>query len=288
VRGLRKDLEEAKTEVINFKQVKDQFKKEAEFLEKDRGYSAYKYQMSIEDIMDRTRELEQSFAEIHQVLWNYDQRLSAQFMGLSDIESVIHVGRLGETEKRDTMLADIEAKSKYVSELLKKKEELEVEMAPAGVVNFIYNHLAEIQEELRGQIKVFVRHKASMVHLLELMLNSFKENNNKAVEQTKNLRREAAKERAFECILNTKMISNKILAELLKKANGGKSTYDENSVERFSYNAEAYEKALEEKYQNEAFIKNRDITTLKEKLGSKDQEINLMREQLAYKAEKAK
>ena len=130
VRGLRKDLEEAKTEVINFKQVKDQFKKEAEFLEKDRGYSAYKYQMSIEDIMDRTRELEQSFAEIHQVLWNYDQRLSAQFMGLSDIESVIHVGRLGETEKRDTMLADIEAKSKYVSELLKKKEELEVEMAP--------------------------------------------------------------------------------------------------------------------------------------------------------------
>lgn len=278
VRGLRKDLEEAKTEVINFKQVKDQFKKEAEFLEKDRGYSAYKYQMSIEDIMDRTRELEQSFAEIHQVLWNYDQRLSAQFMGLSDIESVIHVGRLGETEKRDTMLADIEAKSKYVSELLKKKEELEVEMAPAGVVNFIYNHLAEIQEELRGQIKVFVRHKASMVHLLELMLNSFKENNNKAVEQTKNLRREAAKERAFECILNTKMISNKILAELLKKANGGKSTYDENSVERFSYNAEAYEKALEEKYQNEAFIKNRDITTLKEKLGSKDQEINLMRE----------
>ena len=36
------------------------------------------------------------------------------------------------------MLADIEAKSKYVSELLQKKEELEVEMAPAGVVNFIY------------------------------------------------------------------------------------------------------------------------------------------------------
>jgi len=94
-RDLRKDLEEAKSEVIKFKQLKDQFKKEAEFLEKDRGYSAYKYQMSIEDIMDRTRELEQSFAEIHQVLWNYDQRLSAQFMGLSDIESVIHVGRLG-------------------------------------------------------------------------------------------------------------------------------------------------------------------------------------------------
>ena len=58
VRGLRKDLEEAKTEVINFKQVKDQFKKEAEFLEKDRGYGSQKYKMSIEDIVERARELE--------------------------------------------------------------------------------------------------------------------------------------------------------------------------------------------------------------------------------------
>jgi hypothetical protein len=43
------------------------------------------------------------------------------------------------------------------------------------------------------------------------------------------LRREAAKERAFECILNTKMISNKILAELFKKVDGGQSKYDESA-----------------------------------------------------------
>ena len=178
------------------------------------------------------------------------------------------------------MLADIEAKSKYVSDLLKKKEELEVEMAPAGVVNFIGKHLITIQEELRAQIKVFVRHKASMVRLLELMLRTFKDNNNKAVEQTKTLRREAAKERAFECILNTKLISNKILSECLSSANGadiGKSKHDD-TAERYSYNAETYEKALEDKYQNEAFIKNRDINVLREKLSSKDQEISLMRE----------
>ena len=42
------------------------------------------------------------------------------------------------------MLADVEAKSKYIQELLHQKEEMEVEMAPAGVVNFIYKHLAEI------------------------------------------------------------------------------------------------------------------------------------------------
>ena len=138
--------------------------------------------MSVEDIIARTKELESAYAEIHQVLWNYDQTLAGKFMGLGDIEAVIHVGRLGELDKRDTMLTDIEAKSKYVAELLKKKEVLEVEMAPAGVVNFIYRHLSEIQEELRSQIKVFVRHKSSMVHLLEMMLGTFKENNNKAIE----------------------------------------------------------------------------------------------------------
>ena len=127
-----------------------------------------------------------------------------------------------------------------------------------------------------------------MVHLLEIMLKSFKDNNNQAIEQGKDLRREAAKERAFECILNTKNISNKILSELLKKADGGKSEYDEYSAQRFSYNAEAFENALEEKYQNEAFAKNRELALLKEKISAKDQEINLMREQLAIKAENTK
>ena len=113
-------------------------------MEGDRGYSSFKYRTSIEDILDRTHVLEISFTEMHKALFNYDQQLSAQFMGLSDIESVIHVGRLGETDKRDTMLADIEAKSKFVSELLMKKEEIEVDMAPSGVVNFIWKHLDEI------------------------------------------------------------------------------------------------------------------------------------------------
>ena len=54
------------------------------------------------------------------------------------------MGRLGETGKRDVMLADIEAKSLRVRELTHLKEQVEVEMAPAGVVNFIYRHLSDI------------------------------------------------------------------------------------------------------------------------------------------------
>ena len=44
--------------MTKFGNYRDQYKKEAEFLEKDRGYGAYKYKMSVEDIMDKTRELD--------------------------------------------------------------------------------------------------------------------------------------------------------------------------------------------------------------------------------------
>jgi len=50
-----------------------------------------------------------------------------------------------------------------VTEILSLKESLEVEMAPAGVVNFMYKHLNNVSEELRRDIMTFVQHKASML-----------------------------------------------------------------------------------------------------------------------------
>lgn len=43
-------------------------------------------------------------------------------MGLSDIQQIIHVGRLGETGKRDVMMADLEAKAVRIKEILAMKE----------------------------------------------------------------------------------------------------------------------------------------------------------------------
>ncbi len=103
-------------------------------------------------------------------------------MGLEDIQQIIHVGRLGELDKRDALLADIEAKSARITEILGLKESLEVEMAPAGVVNFIYKHLNNIQEELRKDVMTFVQHKASMLQRLELMLRTFKDNNSALID----------------------------------------------------------------------------------------------------------
>ena len=55
-----------------------------------------------------------------------------------------------------------------------------------------------------------------MVQLLEQMLRNFKDSNPPTIDQKKDYNREAAKRRAFELILNAKMIANKIMADELK------------------------------------------------------------------------
>jgi len=82
--------------------------------------------------------------------------MAAKFIGLADIEDVIKVGRFGELGKRDTILEDLEKKADHISEIIRQKETLEVEMAPAGVFNHIFDTLTAIQKELRQDIKVFV------------------------------------------------------------------------------------------------------------------------------------
>lgn len=216
VSDLSNMLDETRDEVLKWKKIRDQFETLAKKLENERSSGSYRYEHSIEDMIERAKALETAIEEVHDVLLNFDQKLLSNYMGLSDIQQIIHVGRLGETGKRDVMMADIETKSVRIKEILAMKEQQEVEMAPAGVVNFIYSHLNSIQDELRTDIKTFVSHKASMVNRLEEMLRTFKDSNTEAIEQQKDVSREAAKNRAFDCILNTKMMGNKIMAQIFK------------------------------------------------------------------------
>lgn len=113
------------------------------------------------------------------------------------------------------------------------------------------------------------------------MLRTFKDNNINAIEQNKDLSRDAAKNRAFDCILNTKMLANKIMAQILKKENGGRDQeIAASSTERFTYDAEQFEIALEEKFKEETFQKNREIKRLQEQLAKKEESIGLMRSKL--------
>lgn len=185
-------------------------------------------------------------------------------MGLADVEQIIRVGRLGDPDTRDVLMEDINAKVLRIKEILKHKEDLEVEMAPAGVVNFIYGNLGDIQEEIRHDIMAFVSHKAQMVRRLEEMLRIFKDSNMTAIQQEKDLAREGAKKRAFEVILNTKLMGNKIMADVFKKANGsgGDQELASGTIERFSLDAKQFESWLEEKYNDDMFQKNREIKRL--------------------------
>lgn len=60
-----------------------------------------------------------------------------------------------------------------------------------------------------------------MVAKLEEMLRVFKDSNVEFIEHEKDKNREAAKNRAFDCILNSKMLSNKVMAGVVKQAYGG-------------------------------------------------------------------
>lgn len=103
-----------------------------------------------------------------------------------------------------------------------------------------------------------------MVRLLEVMLSAFKQSNEKLSQQGSELVKEKAKQRAFECIASIKVISNKIMQDVIKTVNendqnSGKTTpkgdqeNNDDALERFTYDAEQFGRALEEKYAEEGF-----------------------------------
>lgn len=59
-----------------------------------------------------------------------------------------------------------------------------------------------------------------MIQLLEEMLRTFNSSIPEFGEQEQDIKREAAKDRALECILHTKILSNQILAEIYTLATG--------------------------------------------------------------------
>ena len=117
-----------------------------------------------------------------------------------------------------------------------------------------------------------------MVAKLEEMLRVFKDSNVEFIEHQKDKNREAAKNRAFDCILNTKMLSNKVMAGIVKQAYGGQDGAGGQSSERFTYDANQFEAALEEKFNEETFQKNREIKRIQDEIAKKDKAIALMRD----------
>ena len=200
--------------------MKDRFRDEADLLTKDRNLTNYRYEASISTLIDQTRALQDKYGELHAFLRNFDKNMASKFIGLSDLEDVIAVGRFGELGKRDTLFLDLEKKAAYIAEIIRQKEEDEVDLAPGGVFNHIYVALTDIQKELRRDIKTFVQHKSMMVQYLEEILKNFNNSIPEFGEQIVDITRETAKDRALECILDTKKMTNKILSETYTAATG--------------------------------------------------------------------
>ena len=73
---------------------------------------------------------------------------------------------------------------------------------------------------------------------------------------------------------------------MYEKVNDGRSTEVQGrSTERFTLDADQYENALEERFNQEAFMKNKIIKSLKDQIAAKDKSIARMREQLQAEAD---
>ena len=106
-----------------------------------------------------------------------------------------------------------------------------------------------------------------MIQFLEDMLKSYSESISEFGEQSTDIRREAAKDRALECILHSKVLSSKILGEIFTTVTGedaaGFDTYR-------STDADTVEQMLVGKYENEGFKKDLQISNLKKQIEEVD------------------
>ena len=69
------------------------------------------------------------------------------------------------------------------------------------------------------------------------------------------------------------------MAQVFQQATGEKQRKSDS--ERFTYDADQFESALEEKFGEETFQKNREIKRLQQAIANKDQSIKEIREKLA-------
>ena len=70
VKTITKDL--VTNEIIRWSKVRDKFSRLAAKLEGDRTSGSYRYQTSIEDLLERCGSLEKSYDQMHKVLFNFD------------------------------------------------------------------------------------------------------------------------------------------------------------------------------------------------------------------------
>ena len=71
--NMKKELEEAKEEFNRWSKLRDKYEKLADEFERDRNSGSYRYQNSIEDLIDRAKALEKSYLKVQEdVLINFD------------------------------------------------------------------------------------------------------------------------------------------------------------------------------------------------------------------------
>ena len=86
------------------------------------------------------------------------------------------VGRYEEKEKRDLLLKDLEKKQEFILLLLVEKEGIEEQLVSFGSIHHIYKTFKDTQDEMRGDIRTFVKEKHKVAFYLNALMADFEGN----------------------------------------------------------------------------------------------------------------
>lgn len=112
--------------------------------------------------------------------------------------------------------------------------------------------------------------------MLQEMLVKFHENNDIVAGQCRDLRRSAAKARAYQCVLDIKILTMRIINGLLNQT----GTRAEDKQEKDALTLAEYQKRTEDKYESEIEGQDRQIELLNEELTAKEIQVEQLKARL--------
>ena len=176
---IKEELDQTNGEIAAFFRGKEEAQSGAEELASQRGgsLSSKKYQTYVTDHLEQIRECFDKLNATRNKLENIRGTFA-----LKSEEALFEDGyRIGaqsrvavqDRDKRNALIADLNAKDSFLIEQLKQKESKEQELACYGNIHFIHKTFDQVKSSLRTDIKRYKRDKHRIKEFLDQMVDIF-------------------------------------------------------------------------------------------------------------------
>eukprot|EP00347_Sterkiella_histriomuscorum_P013604 403364082 len=293
---LRDELTKYQERLIGIFQHKEIVQDQSEFLQNDRGRvgGPEKYKESITEFIQLAKDLKVKFDAIQDRILKLDDELTLDPLytrgqgkkaRVIPIQEVYHIGKFEEREKKDTLMKDLEKKQDHIMDLIVTKENLEETLAPFGNIHHIYKTFKEVQEDIKQDIKKYIREKHQIYTYLNQLIQDFDKNRETIGLQEGNMKTQLARFKAVYYLLQEKLLRIRILEDELFKLKKvviqSVGNMSDNQSIRSGMNQQidgedtviAYERELVMRMNADKNQKDQEVKSLKQLLNERDLDI---------------